>query len=128
MEPILAPPRKLWHQAPVKFRGRAGTELGDRLERPANSQREGVEVEPLEGPPKELGAPFAQEHSGPRNITVRQVVVTDGHLDEALQRLLGRARGAHPERLQELVDLKVEAGVEEGGGFIEGPAQRGLAS
>src|SRR5688500_13393822 len=72
-------------------------------------------------PPATSRAPAAAPLLEPRaragDIAIRKVLVADGHLDEPLQcvPLHGIVR-AHPVRLQHLVHLEVEAGVEQRGG------------
>ena len=64
---------------------------------------------------RELRRAFAQERPRPREVAVGEMLQADGELDETLERLPLGPRRRPPVRLEEFVDLEVEACVEERG-------------
>jgi len=59
-------------------------------------------------------------------VPVLEMMEADRDLDESLQRLPRVARGGHPVRLEHLVNLEVQAGVEEQAGRLQRLAEVGI--
>src|SRR3990170_429679 len=98
-------PRKPRHHVPVEF--------CEAVDGPRHLTSERVERQTFEGATVQPGAPLSEERPRAGGVPVRQVLVADGDLHEALERFPDPPVRLTPPRLEELVDLEVESGVEE---------------
>ena len=67
-----------------------------------------------------------EQRAGAAQISIRQVLEADGHLDEPLQRFPLVSGGAHPVGLECLVNFEVETRVEQRGGGGQCRSQRSV--
>src|SRR5262245_31582751 len=98
---------------PVDARWSVGASRIDRVKAGANVPHEPIEIEVAARVRHEPRHAAVKHGARAAMIAVRQVLERDAHLDEALEALALGPRGAHPERLEPLVCLEVQSGVEQ---------------
>src|SRR5207302_7856613 len=120
-----SPVRSLTSATPASSQAREARDprpvevVADRVARGCRCLPQGRQVERREAAARELRRAFAQQRPRALEVAVGEMLQANCELDQALERLALGPRRRPPVRLEQLVDLEVEARVEERGRVAE---------